>query len=48
MYVSVCINTWYIHDIYVTINVDKKCLVLALTNITGYKISLQYTIFEYL
>ena len=27
MYVSVCINTWYIHDTYMKIHVDRKCLV---------------------
>ena len=26
MYVSVCINTWYIHDTYMKIHVDRKCL----------------------
>ena len=27
MYVSVCINTCYIHDTYMKIHVDHKCLV---------------------
>ena len=26
MYVSICINTWYIHDTYMKIYVDRKCL----------------------
>ena len=26
MYVSACINTWYIHDTHMKIHVDRKCL----------------------
>ena len=26
MYVSVCINTWYIHDTFMKFHVDHKCL----------------------